>query len=159
MKTRNLILAVALVAVGVPAEEKGPADYYDPELTQPIPDGVEALGTRVHLVVSSGSPATVDPDAKSTYIQEGVVGFEFEALPQLTLGIQYLYRDMPRVLAPIAWFRSELQLFGARRPSRASRCPAPAQRQTPYAETRAPRAHAAENHRYAAARQIKIRCG
>jgi hypothetical protein len=78
------------------------ADYYDPELTEPIPDGVEALGTRLHLLISSGSAATVDPDAKSTYIQEGVLGFEFEAMPQLTLGIQYLYRDMPRVLEDVA---------------------------------------------------------
>ncbi len=78
------------------------ADYFDPELTQPVPNGVEALGTRVHLVISSGSPAVIAPDAKSTYIQEAVAGFEFEALPQLTLGIQYLYRDMPRVLEDVA---------------------------------------------------------
>ena len=88
------------------------ADYYDAELTQPIPDGVEALGTRVHLLVSSGSPATVDPDAKSTYIQEGIVGFEFEALPQLTLGIQYLYRDMPRVLEDVANAAAVLYMTG-----------------------------------------------
>lgn len=78
------------------------ADYFDPELTEPIPDGVEALGTRAHLVISSGGPATVAPDAKSTYIQEAILGFEIEALPQLTLGIQYLYRDMPRVLEDVA---------------------------------------------------------
>ncbi len=78
------------------------ADYFDPELTEPIPDGVEALGTRAHLLISSGSPATVAPDAKSTYIQEGILGFEFEALPRLTLGIQYLYRNMPRVLEDLA---------------------------------------------------------
>jgi hypothetical protein len=78
------------------------ADYFDPELTEPIPDGVEALGTRVHLVISSGAPATVAPDAKSTYIQEMVIGFEYEAMPQLTLGIQFLYRDMPRVLEDVA---------------------------------------------------------
>jgi len=78
------------------------ADYFDADLTEPIPDGVEALGTMVHLLTSTGRPAIVDPNAKSTYIQEGVVGFEFEVLPQLTLGIQYLYRDMPRVLEDIA---------------------------------------------------------
>jgi hypothetical protein len=78
------------------------ADYFDPELTEPIPDGVEALGTRAHLVISSGGPATVAPDAKSTYIQEGILGFEYEALPRLTLGIQYLYRNMPRVLEDLA---------------------------------------------------------
>jgi hypothetical protein len=56
----------------------------------------------VHLVTSTGRPAIVDPDAKSTYIREGAIGFEFEARPQLTLGIQYLYRDMPRVLEDLA---------------------------------------------------------
>jgi hypothetical protein len=78
------------------------ADYFDPELTEPIPDGVEALGTRAHLIVSSGAPATVEPGAKTTYIQEGVVGFEYEALPQLTLGIQFIYRDMPRVIEDVS---------------------------------------------------------
>ncbi len=78
------------------------ADYFDPELTEPIPDGVEALSTGVHLVTSSGRPATVDPNAKSTYIQEGIVGFEFEAFQKLTFGIQYLYRNMPRVLEDVA---------------------------------------------------------
>ena len=78
------------------------ADYFDPELTQPVPNGVEALGTGVHLVSSSGAPAVVDPGAKTTSIREAVAGFEFEALPQLTLGIQYLYRDMPRVLEDVA---------------------------------------------------------
>jgi len=88
------------------------ADYYDPELTEPIPNGVEALGTRVHLIISSGSPAIVAPDAKSTYIQEAVAGFEFEALPQLTLGIQYLYRDMPRVLEDLGTAAAVLYFTG-----------------------------------------------
>jgi hypothetical protein len=74
------------------------ADYFDAELTQWVPDGVEALGTTRHYVTTSGSPAQVDPDAKSTYIQEAVAGFEYQPLPQLNVGVRYLYRDMPRVL-------------------------------------------------------------
>ncbi len=88
------------------------ADYFDPGLTEPIPDGVEALGTRVHLVTSTGRPAIVAPDAKTTYIQEGVVGFEFEALPQLSLGIQFLYRDMPRVLEDLGTAAAVLYFTG-----------------------------------------------
>jgi hypothetical protein len=76
-------------------------DYFDAGLTQPVPDGVDALGTTVHLVYAGLSPAVFDPDSKSTYLDEIVAGFEFEAVPEMNLGVRYLYRDMPRILEDV----------------------------------------------------------
>ena len=77
------------------------ADYFDAGLTQPVPDGVEALDTTDHLLYAGLHPADFDPDAKSTYLDEVVAGFEMEAIPELNLGIRYVYRNMPRVLEDI----------------------------------------------------------
>jgi hypothetical protein len=77
------------------------ADYFDAGLTQPVPEGVEALDTTVHLLYAGLHPADFDPDSKSTYLDEVVAGFEYEAIPELNLGIRYVYRDMPRVLEDI----------------------------------------------------------
>jgi hypothetical protein len=78
------------------------ADYFDAGLTDPVPEGVEALGTTQHLVLAGENAAGVDPGAGVTYIHEAAVGFEFEALSDLSLGIRYTYRDMPRVLEDIS---------------------------------------------------------
>ena len=77
------------------------ADYFDAGLTQPVPDGVEALDTTDHLLYAGLHPADFDPDSKSTYLDEVVAGFEMEAIPELNLGIRYVYRNMPRVLEDI----------------------------------------------------------
>jgi hypothetical protein len=74
------------------------ADYFDEGLTQPIPDGVYAGNTTRHLVIGGVHAANFDPEAKSTYIQEILAGFEYEVMPEVNLGIRYIYRDLPRVL-------------------------------------------------------------
>jgi hypothetical protein len=73
-------------------------DYFDINLTQPVPEGVSALNTTRHLIVAGNSAAIIDPNAKSTYINEWLGGFEFELAPSLSVGVRYIYRDMPRVL-------------------------------------------------------------
>jgi hypothetical protein len=77
------------------------ADYFDAGLTQPVPDGVQAGGTTTHLLFQGERAATVDPKAQATYIREGAVGLEFQAADQLSLGVRYLHRDMPRVLEDV----------------------------------------------------------
>ena len=77
------------------------ADYFDAGLTQPVPDGVEALDTTVHLSFAGLNAGTFDLDSKSTFLDEFVVGFEFEAIPELSLGVRYLYRNMPRILEDV----------------------------------------------------------
>jgi hypothetical protein len=79
------------------------ADYYDAALTQPIPDGVPvgATGDTVHFLTSGSSPALWDPNTKTSYQNEWVAGFEFEAAPALNLGIRYIRRTSPRVMEDI----------------------------------------------------------
>jgi hypothetical protein len=82
------------------------ADYFDANLTQPIPNGVatsvdgQAIITD-HFQLAGVGTADFDPDAKSTYLDETLVGFEFEAAPSLNLGVRYMRRRFGRVLEDI----------------------------------------------------------
>jgi len=83
------------------------ADYFDADLTQPIPEGVSVNGTTRHLILAGLSAAEFDPDARSTYHDEGLVGFEVEAFPGVALDMRYTRRRFGRVLedvgtAPVA---------------------------------------------------------
>ncbi|MBI2187560.1 MAG: hypothetical protein HYU37_10670 [Acidobacteria bacterium] len=62
------------------------ADYFDANLTQPIPNGVLAGGQTNHFVLAGAHPAQIDPEAKLSYKDELVGGFEWEAVPNTTLG-------------------------------------------------------------------------
>jgi hypothetical protein len=73
------------------------ADYFDQDLTQPVPEGVDAAGRTTHYV-SSTSPEIIDPRAKLTYSQEFVGGFELQAARAINLGVRYIHRTLPRVL-------------------------------------------------------------
>jgi len=77
------------------------ADYFDPGLSDPVPEGVEALGTTRHLTLAATEPAEVDPSAALTYTRELSLGAELTVASDLTLGINYLHRDMPRVLEDV----------------------------------------------------------
>ena len=76
-------------------------DYFDANLTMPVPEGVMALGTTRHLVLAGTSPADFDSDGKSSYLNEGLFGFEFEAAEQLNLGVRYIWGDLGRVLEDV----------------------------------------------------------
>ena len=78
------------------------ADYFDAELTQLVPDGVLAIGTRTHFRVFDGGVATFANDSRLTYHDELVAGFEFEAAPFLNLGVRYIHRSLPRILEDYA---------------------------------------------------------
>ena len=77
------------------------ADYFDDAMTMPIPDGVLAGGTTTHLQLAGLGAADVDPNSKSSSVDEIIVGFEYEAIPELNLGIRYVWRDLGRVLEDI----------------------------------------------------------
>ena len=44
----------------------------------------------------------IDPDAKLSYQDEFVAGFEYEALPDTNVGVRYIHRNVGRVLEDIA---------------------------------------------------------
>jgi hypothetical protein len=80
------------------------ADYFDVNLTQPVPDGTLALGTTTHFLQQGVSADLIDPNAKASYVNEAVVGFEFEPLPHTNVGVRYIHRDIPRVLEDVQPF-------------------------------------------------------
>jgi hypothetical protein len=77
-------------------------DYFDANLTQPIPNGVLAGGQTNHYVTAGASPDTIDEEAKLSYKDEFVAGFEYEAWPNISVGVRYIYRNIGRVLEDIA---------------------------------------------------------
>jgi hypothetical protein len=77
------------------------ADYFDAALTRPIPNGTLAGGQTVHLVLAGVGAAHFDVDAKSTYQDELVAGFEIEAVRYMNLGVRYIHRNFGRVLEDI----------------------------------------------------------
>ncbi len=77
------------------------ADYFDANLTQPVPEGVLAGDQTRHFNPAGTHAASFDPDAKSTYKDEFLAGVEWEAIPRLNLGARYIHRTMPRILEDI----------------------------------------------------------
>jgi hypothetical protein len=77
-------------------------DYFDAALTQPIPQGVPALGTTNHFILAGVAPAIFANGSKSTFSDEFVGGFEFEAAKSLNLGVRYIHRKISTVLEDYA---------------------------------------------------------
>lgn len=81
------------------------ADYFDAGLTRPIPNGVlagaGASATTTHFLQAGLHAAIIDPESKSTYLDEFLAGFEFEVAPAVALDFRYVRRDMPRVLEDV----------------------------------------------------------
>jgi hypothetical protein len=78
------------------------ADYFDEGFQQPVPQGVLAANTTNHLTLAGLNPAVFDADVKSTYSDEFVGGFEFEAAKGLNVGVRYVNRNIPRVMEDVA---------------------------------------------------------
>ncbi len=80
------------------------ADYFDINLTQPVPDGTVALGTTSHFLQQGVSADLIDPSAKASYLNEVVTGYEIEPFSQINLGVRYIHRDIRRVLEDVQPF-------------------------------------------------------
>jgi hypothetical protein len=92
--------SLAVQAMG--SDATASADYFDVELTSPVPDGVLARRTTDHFHVFSGRPARFVNGSRSTYHDELLAGFEIEAAPALSLGLRYVHRSLARVLEDYA---------------------------------------------------------
>jgi hypothetical protein len=82
------------------------ADYFDAALTKPIPAGVSTktpttAATTTHFILLGAFPDDVDPNAKMSYNNEVVLGFEREVMARTTFGIRYVFRNTGRVLEDI----------------------------------------------------------
>ena len=77
------------------------ADYFDAELTRPIPAGVTAGGVTNHFVLQNPIPGLVDSDARMSYINEFALGVEREVMANTSFGIRYIYRNIGRILEDV----------------------------------------------------------
>jgi hypothetical protein len=77
-------------------------DYFDAGLTQAVPEGVAAAGVTRHFILAGIGADTIDEKAKLTYTNEILFGVDREIMPNTTLGVRYLFRNMPQVLEDIA---------------------------------------------------------
>ena len=77
------------------------ADYFDAELTRPIPAGVLAGGVTNHYLLQNPTAGLVDSDAKMSFIDELGLGVEREVMTNTSLGIRYVYRSIGRILEDV----------------------------------------------------------
>src|SRR4029450_260439 len=83
------------------------ADYFDANLTQPIPDGVVTQvpgGGQItnHFVPAGVNVDTIDPNAKLGYTNEYVIGAERQIFNRTGLDVRYIFRNIPRLLEDVA---------------------------------------------------------
>jgi len=98
------------------------ADYFDPDLTRPVPNGTETTNalsgttTTTHFTLLGGSADDIDPDAKLSYYDEWVAGGEYALLSGFDVGVRFVHRDIGRVLEdvqPYPLVATSLDLPGA----------------------------------------------
>ncbi len=73
-------------------------DYYDANLTQPIPDGVPAAGVTQHYSLAGDRASKFADNTKSTYQDEFLGGVQFAVAGNINIGLAYLHRTIPVVL-------------------------------------------------------------
>jgi len=78
------------------------ADYFDPNLTRPIPNGVLAGGRTTHYSIAGAGADSIDPNAKLSYVREFALGVEREIMANTTMGVRWIDRRIPRVLEDVA---------------------------------------------------------
>jgi hypothetical protein len=74
------------------------ADYFDANLTQPIPNGVEAGGVTNHYLLAGAGASQISPDSKSSFQEEWLGGIELAVGRNINLGVRYIHRAVPRIL-------------------------------------------------------------
>ncbi len=78
------------------------ADFFDAQLTRPVPDGVLAGNQLNHLVMSGLDPAQAYSGTQNTYNREFLVGADYEWMPGLSLSVRYIRRDLFNVVEDMA---------------------------------------------------------
>src|SRR5262245_48989100 len=83
------------------------ADYFDENLTRPVPDGTVTINanngtpTTTHFTLLGANADTIDPDAKLSYYNEWVAGTEYTLTHGIDVGVRYVHRDIGRVLEDV----------------------------------------------------------
>jgi hypothetical protein len=96
-----------LAARALSADASITADYFDANLTQPVPDGLPTINsttgtvTTTHFTLLGGSEDDIDPNAKLSYYNEWLVGTEYTLARGLEVGVRYVHRNIGRVLEDV----------------------------------------------------------
>jgi hypothetical protein len=96
-----------LAARALSSDAQITADYFDENLTRPVPDGTVTTSgvtgdvTTTHYTLLGGSEDDIDPNAKLSYYNEWVVGAEHTLDGGLDVGVRYVHRDIGRVLEDV----------------------------------------------------------
>src|SRR5262249_15600369 len=83
------------------------ADYFDKDLTQPVPDGTVTVNgltgdvTTTHFTLLGSGSDDIDPKAKLSYYNEYVAGAEYSLFGAVEVGVRYIHRDIGRVLEDV----------------------------------------------------------
>jgi hypothetical protein len=83
------------------------ADYFDENLTKPVPDGTVTTNARsgqqttTHFTLLGGGADDIDPKAKLSYFNEWVAGFEYTVARRIDVGARYVHRGIGRVLEDV----------------------------------------------------------
>ena len=83
------------------------ADYFDENLTRPVPEGTVTTNaltgdvTTTHFTLLGANPDDLDPNAKLSYYNEWVIGAERTLAHGLGVGVRYVHRDIGRVLEDV----------------------------------------------------------
>jgi hypothetical protein len=83
------------------------ADYFDSNLTRPVPDGIVTTNaltgdvTASHFTLLGGSADDIDPQAKLGYYNEYVAGAEYTLWRGVEVGARFVHRDIGRVLEDV----------------------------------------------------------
>jgi carboxypeptidase family protein len=83
------------------------ADYFDENLTKPVPDGTVTTNSRTgaqtttHFTLLGAAGDDIDPKTKLSYYNEWVAGVEYSVGRGLDVGARYVHRDIGRVLEDV----------------------------------------------------------
>jgi hypothetical protein len=86
------------------------ADYFDADLTRPVPDGTVTTNgltgdiTTTHFTLLGANADDIDPNAKLSYYNEWVAGAEYALFRSIDLGVRFIHRDIGRVLEDVQSF-------------------------------------------------------
>ena len=96
-----------LAARALSSDASVTADYFDANLTRPVPNGTvttnaaTGASTTTHFTLLGAGGDDIDPNAKLSYYNEWVVGTEYALARGLDVGVRYVRRDIGRVLEDV----------------------------------------------------------
>jgi Carboxypeptidase regulatory-like domain/TonB dependent receptor-like, beta-barrel len=83
------------------------ADYFDANLTQPVPNGTpttnatNGVTSTTHFTLLGAGADEIDPNTKLSYYNEWVAGAEYTVVRGLDIGARYVHRDVGRVFEDV----------------------------------------------------------